>query len=207
MVDVPLLIEGGIWKFVGEVVVVYVYVSHLSPLSSLSSPLIPFFCILSTPCCRVVLTRRNEKLQLSRLLDRPSDPPLTPLQAQSRINSQLSLSSKLSYATQVVDNSGTLSDLENQVDRLVKRWKIQQGGENGWWWRVCWLVPPVGLAAGGICLVQNWWSANKRSGRRRGRGEVSAGLRKGGDEDGERIEMRDRGIGRRRGTGSSASSE
>lgn len=148
---------------------------------------------------------RNERLQLTRLLARPSDPPLTPAQAKSRISAQLPLSQKLSYATQVLDNSGTQSDLSTQVDRLVKRWKAQQGGETGWWWRLCWLIPPVGLAAGAICLLQGWWRAGKRNNRRRGRGEVDRRL---GGEEGESIELRERGAtGRRRNTGSSVGSD
>ncbi|WVQ85334.1 dephospho-CoA kinase [Cryptococcus sp. DSM 104549] len=165
VVDVPLLIEAGMWKWVGEIVVVYV----------------------------------NERLQLSRLLARPSDPPLTPSQASSRIASQLAISSKLTYATSVIDNSGTLSDLHAQVDRAVAKWRAQQGGVTGWWWRVCWLLPPVGLAAGGICLALRWFKGGK--GRRRGRGEVERkrGAGEGqGEGQGERIELMELRGGRRR---------
>ena len=60
-------------------------------------------------------------------------------------------------------------------------------------------------------MVQNWWASKQRSGRRRGRGEVNKKLGRGGvgeRDEGERIEMMDRGTaGRRRGTGSSVSSE
>ena len=110
VVDVPLLIEAGLWQWVGEVVVVYVYVPN--PLATMSL----------TGC-------RNEKLQLSRLLSRPSVPPLPPAQAQARINSQLALSTKTSHATTIIDNSGTLQDLTLQVDRLVSKWRNQQGGD------------------------------------------------------------------------------
>ncbi|ORX38072.1 dephospho-CoA kinase-domain-containing protein [Kockovaella imperatae] len=155
VVDVPLLIEAGFWKWVGEVVVVYV----------------------------------NEKLQLTRLLARPSNPPLTQKQASARISSQLALSSKLPYASTVLDNSGTLSDLESQVDRMVLRWKVQQGGSSGWWWRICWFLPPVGLTAGLICLLQKWWKFRRDGTRRRGRGEMGHGPKQGGAES---YEMRDR---------------
>lgn len=147
----------------------------------------------------------NERLQLSRLLSRPSDPPLSESQARNRIDSQLSLSSKTAYATSVIDNSGTLTDLCEQVDRLVGRWRKQQGGGTGWWWRLCWVIPPVGLAAGMVCLIRGWWKA--RGGpRRRARGEVE---RKGGREggaEGERIELKELKGGRRR-TGSSVMDE
>ncbi|WWD17982.1 dephospho-CoA kinase [Kwoniella shandongensis] len=164
IVDVPLLIEAGMWKWVGEIVVVYV----------------------------------NERLQLSRLLARTSNPPLTQTQATARIASQLPLSTKLKYATSVIDNSGTLVDLTAQIDRVVAKWKVQQGGQTGWWWRICWLLPPVGLAAGGLCLFARWWKGQKGD-RRRGRGEVT----RQDDSAEERIELTELRGGRRRGTGSS----
>ncbi|WVQ97148.1 dephospho-CoA kinase [Kwoniella sp. CBS 9459] len=181
VVDVPLLIEAGMWKWVGDVVVVYI----------------------------------NERLQLSRLMSRTiAGPPLTQAQASARISSQMALSDKLSYANSVLDNSGSLQDLTAQVDRLVSKWKAQQGGTTGWWWRLCWVLPPVGLTAGALVLLGRWWRGT--NGRRRGRGEVErrpTGRRGVGDgEEGERIEMNElRGptgkpiTGRRRGTGASSS--
>lgn len=138
------------------------------------------------------LMGRNEKLQLTRLLDRPSNPPLTPAQASSRISSQLPLKAKLPYANSVLDNSGTPKDLSQQVDRLVHKWKQQQGGPSGWWWKVCWLVPPVGLSAGMLCLISRWWRF--RGDRRRGRGEVERRSTRGAGGGGggaENIELRD----------------
>ncbi|OWZ49297.1 dephospho-CoA kinase [Cryptococcus neoformans var. grubii Br795] len=166
IVDVPLLIEAGMWKWVGDTVVVYV----------------------------------NERLQLSRLLSRQSNPPLTQSQASSRIASQLPLSAKLSYATSVIDNSGSFSDLNDQVDRTVAKWKAQQGGDSGWWWRVCWLVPPVGLVAGALSLLAIWRKSKKD--RRRGRGEVSR--RDGSEQAPERIELMELKGRRRRATNGSS---
>ena len=102
------------------------------------------------------------------------------------------LSTKTSYASSVLDNSGTPADLSQQLDTLVKRWRKQQGGESGWWWRACWLLPPVGMAAGVICMVQNWIRLKRRN-RRRSRGEVERRDPAGGKggAEGERIEMRD----------------
>ncbi|AAW42336.1 hypothetical protein CNBC3130 [Cryptococcus deneoformans B-3501A] len=169
IVDVPLLIEAGMWKWVGDTVVVYV----------------------------------NERLQLSRLLGRQSNPPLTQSQASSRIASQLPLSAKLSYATSVIDNSGSFSDLNDQVDRTVAKWKAQQGGDSGWWWRVCWLVPPVGLAAGALSLLAVWRKGKKD--RRRGRGEVSR--RDNSEQASERIELMELKGGRRRTASGSVTDE
>jgi dephospho-CoA kinase len=104
------------------------------------------------------------------------------------------LSTKTSYASSVLDNSGTPADLSAQVDTLVKRWRKQQGGSSGWWWRACWLLPPVGMMAGVLCMLQNWIRLKRRS-RRRSRGEVERKLqgREEAREAGERIEMRDLG--------------
>ncbi|KAL7424898.1 Dephospho-CoA kinase cab5 [Cryptotrichosporon argae] len=140
----------------------------------------------------VVVVYVNERLQLSRLLARPSDPPLSPAQASARISSQLPLSTKLVSATSVIDNSGTLADLDAQVDRLVGRWRAQQGGTSLWWARVCRWVPPVGLVAGLVALLRK---RLRSKGRRKGRGEVERTDRV------EEIEMKVR----RRGTGSGAS--
>lgn len=132
----------------------------------------------------------NEKLQLARLLARPPIPPNPPLseaQAQDRMGAQMPLGAKLAYATSVIDNSGTLADLEAQVDRVVARWRQQQGGASGWWWRLCWLCPPVGLAAGWIALLRTYLRANRV--RRRSRGEVEARRAAGGaDSSGRREE-------------------
>lgn len=83
---------------------------------------------------------------------------------------QMPVASKLSYATTVIDNSGTFTDLESQVDRAVAKWRAQQGGASGWWWRLCWLVPPVGLVAGWMVLLRTYLRAKRV--RRRARGEV-----------------------------------
>lgn len=153
-------------------------------------------------CSAYMGSHRNERLQLTRLLARPSNPPLSSTQAAARISSQMPLSTKLSFATSVIDNSGSLSDLTGQVDRQVTRWRAQQGGSSGWWWRACWLLPPVGLVAGGLCLLARMWRA-RRGGRRRGRGEVER--RRGEDGGGERIELSEM-KGRRR-TASSNTTE
>lgn len=151
---------------------------------------------LELDCAHLIQWCRNERLQLSRLLDRPSNPTLSQIQAQARISSQTPLSSKVSFATSIIDNSGTLSDLTGQVDRQVQRWRRQQGGATVWWSRTCWLLPPVGLVTGGLCLAQRWWKGTKGS-RRRGRGEVERKVKQGGGGEGERIEMSEM-AGRRR---------
>lgn len=179
ILDVPLLIEANLYKWVGSITVVYVYVT-----------------------AEIILTNSNESLQLARLLSRPPLPgqaQLTKAAAQSRINSQLSLSSKLPYADHVLDNSGTPKDLQQQVDFVVAKWKKSQGGETGWWWRLCWILPPLGIWVGAWALVwrevRRWRRVGKDKGRRRARGETTRR-----DHEDERIELRE--IGRRRTSGS-----
>lgn len=79
--------------------------------------------------------------------------------------SQMPVSKKAEYATTVIDNSGSLTDLEVQVDRAVAKWRRSQGNI---WWRICWLVPPVGLAAGWVCLFNMWLRARRRQRKTRG---------------------------------------
>jgi dephospho-CoA kinase len=59
----------------------------------------------------------SESQQLQRLIERNQ---LTPEQATSRINSQLSLAEKAARADFVLDNSGNLSDLLKQVDFVIR---------------------------------------------------------------------------------------
>ncbi|KAG9093037.1 hypothetical protein FRC06_011706 [Ceratobasidium sp. 370] len=149
IVDVPLLIETGMWKQVGKVVVVYVYVVPCAPL-------------LPVPLDEHSDKFRSKELQMQRLMRRDSSDRAA---AQSRVSSQLPLASKLEYADIVIDNSGTLSDTERQVSSLVQRLEK----ETGWTWLVSWLIPPVGLLLGGWCLV---WRAIKRGRRTKRRPAV-----------------------------------
>ncbi|KAF9220197.1 CoaE-domain-containing protein, partial [Gyrodon lividus] len=118
VVDVPLLIEGGLWKWMGEVVVAY------------CSP----------------------DLQLQRLMFRDNS---TRADASSRLNSQLPITSKVAYADIVIDNSGTLTDLEGEVMSCIG--KLERAV--GWGWLMNWLVPPVGVLSAVWCLA---WRALRR---------------------------------------------
>jgi dephospho-CoA kinase len=57
------------------------------------------------------------------------------------LNSQLPISAKVQYADHIINNSGTMHDLERQVDVFVK--DLEK--EAGWLWRLDWLVPPFGI--------------------------------------------------------------
>ncbi|KAJ7499658.1 dephospho-CoA kinase-domain-containing protein [Mycena latifolia] len=111
IVDVPLLIEGGLWKWVGKVVVVY---------------------------C-------SADLQLERLMKRDAS---SCEDASSRLNSQLAIAEKVQYADRLIDNSGSLDDLEAHVNSLVQ--DLEK--EAGWSWRLSWLFPPWGLFSA-VCLL------------------------------------------------------
>ncbi|KAI0373049.1 CoaE-domain-containing protein [Pilatotrama ljubarskyi] len=119
ILDVPLLIEGGLWKWVAKVVVVY---------------------------C-------SAEIQLQRLMKRDNS---SRADASSRLNAQLPITEKVQYADIVIDNSGSLQDLERQVDQLVQRLLK----DAGWSWRISWLFPPWGVASAIWTLS---WRALRRS--------------------------------------------
>ncbi|CCL99981.1 uncharacterized protein FIBRA_02006 [Fibroporia radiculosa] len=119
VLDVPLLIEGGLWKFVAHVVVVY------------CSP----------------------ELQLQRLMKRDSS---SRENASARLNAQLPIAEKVEYADVVIDNSGSLHDLEAQVNSLITKMHRRAG----WTWTIGWLIPPIGLISAAWTLV---WRAVARA--------------------------------------------
>ena len=197
MLDVPLLIEAGLWKWVGEIVVVYVWVYPLRLLSS--CPCASFHRHLprvSTLPGQSSPNRSSDaQIRASPTLAPPLPPPRHPLpnpppNPESPPNSPSA--NKTPYATAVLDNSGTPTDLSAQLDRLVARWRAQQGGTTGWWWRLCW-IPPVGVTAGGLCLLVRAWRCRRGvPGRKRRRGTAEP----------DRVEMDDLSGGARRRTGS-----
>jgi dephospho-CoA kinase len=124
--DVPLLIEGGLWKWVGKVVVVY---------------------------C-------SAEIQLQRLMKRDNS---SREDALARLRSQMPITKKVEYADQVIENSGSLHDLEMQVDSFVQRLER----ESGWTWRVSWLFPPFGLLSAIWVLAWRGIRRFRASARRR----------------------------------------
>lgn len=76
--------------------------------------------------------------------------------ALSRLNAQLPLADKLEYADNVIDNSGSMQDLEQQINALVTRLNKAVG----WSWRLNWLIPPLGLTTGAFRLL---WRMVKHS--------------------------------------------
>jgi len=123
ILDVPLLIEAGIWKWVGKVVVVYT----------------------------------SAEIQLQRLMRRDGT---TREDASSRLNSQLPIGEKLPYADYVVENSGTLIELEAETQLLINKLTRESGGFT---WLLCWLIPPIGILFGLQSLA---WKRIKKDRRR-----------------------------------------
>ncbi|KAA1469316.1 CoaE-domain-containing protein, partial [Dentipellis sp. KUC8613] len=135
VLDVPLLIESGIHKWVGKVVVVY---------------------------C-------SAEIQLQRLMRRDGS---TREAAMARLNAQLPITEKLEFADHVIDNSGGLQELRDQVDSAAR--KLHR--DVGWSWRVSWVCPPYALAAAAWVL---FWRrarvARKKSRRSRSRHTAPSG--------------------------------
>lgn len=131
VLDVPLLIEGGLWWWVGSLVVVYWYGSNL----------IHFLILICLNYCS------SEELQLQRLMDRDNS---SREDALGRLGSQLPVSEKVTYADIVIDNSGSKLELEDKVDALISRLEK----EVGWTWRVSWIVPVLGLIVGLWVLLE-----------------------------------------------------
>ncbi|KAJ7661604.1 dephospho-CoA kinase-domain-containing protein [Mycena polygramma] len=121
ILDVPLLIEGPLWKLVGSVVVVY---------------------------C-------SAEVQLERLMQRDNS---SREDASSRLNSQIPIAEKVQYADRVIDNSGSLEDLEAHVNSLVQ--SLDQ--DAGWTWRLSWLFPPWGLFSAMWTLAWRTFSRSKK---------------------------------------------
>ncbi|GAA96405.1 uncharacterized protein L969DRAFT_554214 [Mixia osmundae IAM 14324] len=99
-------------------------------------------------CGRVCVVYCSDQLQVKRLQQRND---FSPESARSRIASQRPLSSKLVYADDVIDNSGTLSDLEYQVNALVVKLKSARGSILNY--GLSWLIPPLGLLRGLLCIA------------------------------------------------------
>jgi len=111
---------------------------------------------------------RSPEIQLQRLIKRDGS---TREDASSRFNSQLPIAEKLSYADYVVENSGSLIDLEVETQSLINKITRESGGVI---WLLSWLIPPIGIFFALMCLT---WRRLKRDGRRasKKRGESLGG--------------------------------
>lgn len=71
-------------------------------------------------CDKTLVISLPEDLQVKRLMARNN---LTKKEALSRINSQMPLAKKEKLATFVVDNAGTIEELESKLEKLLKEIK------------------------------------------------------------------------------------
>lgn len=106
---------------------------------------------------------RSAEIQLQRLMKRDGS---TREDASPRLNSQLPIGEKLPYADYVVENSGTLLELEAETQLLVRKLARKSGGFT---WLLCWLIPPVGILFGLQSLAWKWIKGDKRASKKRGK--------------------------------------
>lgn len=100
------------------------------------------------------------EVQLKRLIQRDKS---TEEDASARLNSQLPITEKVIYADVVVDNSGSLQDLEIQVNKLVD--KVEKSVR--WLWVFEWLCPPYAVISATALLGWRWiWSSSRQKQRR-----------------------------------------
>ena len=71
--------------------------------------------------------------------------------ALSRIRAQLPIDSKLAYADEVIENSGSLDNLHLQVDQLVAKLNRQVG-----WTFVLSCFPPIGILSALFTLTKRF---------------------------------------------------
>ena len=142
VVEVPLLIEGGLWRLMALVVVVH-WSASLPPSST-----------------RLTSSNSSPETQLNRLTSRDAS---TPSAASARIASQLPVAQKLPYADYPIPNDAGPDDLRAHVDAFVVHVQSLLGA--GVWWRLCWLIPPLGVLAALAVITSrnwNWWRKTRR---------------------------------------------
>ena len=139
VVDTPLLVEAGLWKFCGELVLVY--------------------CRKEDQLTRMLardgqskgLTEEDAKQRLAAQL--PLDDKL--VYADTILDNSANLSERVEEQhalsapdwTKDLDKKTSLA-LRVQVDRMVNRWVDNYSGVKSLRWLLQWLVPPFGLLAG-----------------------------------------------------------
>jgi dephospho-CoA kinase len=98
----------------------------------------------------------SAEIQLQRLMKRDGS---SREEASARLNSQLPISDKMDYADMIIENSGSIQELEQEVATFVKKLRKEIGGLR---WLVSWLIPPLGLASAGITIMCRRLAKSKR---------------------------------------------
>ncbi|KAG9289443.1 hypothetical protein G9A89_008004 [Geosiphon pyriformis] len=91
VLDVPLLIESGLYKYMSAVIVIY---------------------------CDPRYPRSSENLQLGRLMRRDG---ISEHAARQRMAAQIPLKEKVSFADYIIDNSGEFEETERQVFQIMNK--------------------------------------------------------------------------------------
>ncbi|PWY99131.1 CoaE-domain-containing protein [Testicularia cyperi] len=138
VVDTPLLVEAGLWKMAGEMVLVYC--SREDQLKRM----------LARDGPTKGLTEQDAKQRLDAQL--PLDDKLvyadTILDNTSALNHNAEQEGAAAPKwAQSLDRQTSLA-LRIQVDRMVERWTHRYQGLGALTWLVEWLLPPAGLFAG-----------------------------------------------------------
>jgi dephospho-CoA kinase len=87
-------------------------------------------------------------IQRQRLMARDGS---THEEASARLNSQIPISDKIKYADHVIDNSGSIAELNREVSAFLKKLEKEIGG---WRWLVSWLIPPLGFTFAAYYLIR-----------------------------------------------------
>jgi dephospho-CoA kinase len=106
------------------------------------------------------MVRSSAEIQLQRLMKRDNS---THEAASSRLNSQLPISDKVSYADYILDNSGSLQDLREQFEGLL----LKLNNEAGWSWRLSWFCPPFAVLSAASILAWKLVKRQQRNSRKR----------------------------------------
>ncbi|CAN8096993.1 unnamed protein product [Discula destructiva] len=115
--------------------------------------------------CGVVLVVgvRDPAVQMERLRSR--DPHLSVEEAENRVRSQMDVRFKARRCEArgegrgvVVWNDGAPEDLRRALNRVVGELR---GRSPAWWTTLCWVCPPVAVAAGVWGLFANWRGAKR----------------------------------------------
>ena len=89
------------------------------------------------------------EVQLKRLIQRDKS---TEEDASARLNSQLPITEKVKYADVLIDNSGSLQDLETKANNLVE--KVEKSVR--WFWLFAWLFQPYAVISATALLGWRW---------------------------------------------------
>jgi dephospho-CoA kinase len=72
---------------------------------------------------KIILVYVDQNTQLQRLMDRNN---LSFEEAEARVKSQMLLSDKMGLADELINNNGTISETEAQLDKILRNWGLEE---------------------------------------------------------------------------------